>query len=34
MRIGVGALNVDVTRYFSTSRNQSSGLNFRCSTTV
>ena len=34
MRIGVGALNVEVTLYFSTRRSQSSGLNLRCSTTV
>ena len=34
IRIGVGALNVDVTLYLSTSRNQSCGSNFRWSTTV
>ena len=34
MRIGVGALNVEVTPYFSTRRSQSSGLNLRCTTTV
>jgi hypothetical protein len=34
IRIGVGAQKVDVTRYFSTRRNQSSGENLRCSTTV
>ena len=34
MRMGVGALNVDVTRYLSTKRSQSSGSNLRCSTTV
>ena len=34
MRIGVGAENVDVHRYVSTSRSQSSGSNLRCSTTV
>ena len=34
IRIGVGAENVDVGLYVSTSRNQSSGSNLRCSTTV
>ena len=34
IRIGVGAAKVDVTRYVSTSRSQSSGSNLRCSTTV
>src|SRR5215211_6326173 len=34
IRMGVGALNVDVTLYFSTKRSQSSGLNLRCSTVV
>jgi hypothetical protein len=34
IRIGVGAENVLVTRYFSTSRSQSSGSNFRWMTQV
>jgi len=34
MRIGVGAENVVVTRYFWTRRSQSSGSNFRWTTAV
>src|SRR4051794_21208557 len=34
IRIGVGALNVDVTLYLSTRRSQSSGSKRRCTITV